>query len=231
MLLVGAARAIARKSVFKKRGRDLMKKYLLPAMFLFLIAIAFSGTVSAEATIDTYYINEDGDEITTAQVNDNIEYLAEVQNDGTQVDDATVMIDVNSNIYWGNYAAYESLDGGTTWTENPSSVTRVGDVITWDIGTLAADQLAILNFHGTMLNAGVETLTATVYDGETVMDSSVATLTVTEPATAQGASTVAASSSSTGSTVPMQETGTPLALLALAFGLVSTGLVYSKKQQ
>jgi hypothetical protein len=82
-----------------------------------------------------------------------------------------------------------------------------------------------------MLNAGVETLTATVYDGETVMDSSVATLTVTEPATAQGASTVAASGSSTGSTVPMQETGTPLALLALAFGLVSTGLVYSKKQQ
>lgn len=77
-----------------------MKKYLFPAMFLFLIAIAFSGTVSAESTIDTYYINEDGDEITTAQVNDNIEYLTEVQNDGTPVDDATVSIDVNSNIYW-----------------------------------------------------------------------------------------------------------------------------------
>lgn len=207
-----------------------MKKYLFAAVFLVLVVVSLTGTVSADATIDTYYIDENGDEITTAPVGSNVEYMAEVQNDETALDDATVEIDVNSNVGMENIEYFTSMDGGINWQDNPLNVNRVGNTIIWDIGPLNANQLAMLNIHGTVTQPGVEVLTATleyVSGQELVELTSVATLTVTAPSSASNG---AVSAQVTGNTVPMQKTGTPLAFLAMAIGLISAGLVYSRKQ-
>lgn len=207
-----------------------MKKYLFAAVFLVLVVVSLTGTVSADATIDTYYIDENGDEITTAPVGSNVEYMAEVQNDETALDDATVEIDVNSNVGMENIEYFTSMDGGITWQDNPLNVNRVGNTITWDIGPLNANQLAMLNIHGTVTQPGVEVLTATLeyVSGQELIElTSVATLTVTAPSSASNGAT---SAQATGNTVPMQKTGTPLAFLAMAIGLISAGLVYSRKQ-
>jgi len=207
-----------------------MKKYLFAAVFLVLVVVSLTGTVSADATIDTYYIDENGDEITTAPVGSNVEYMAEVQNDETALDDATVEVDVNSNVGMENIEYFTSMDGGITWQDNPLNVNRVGNTITWDIGPLNANQLAMLNIHGTVTQPGVEVLTATLeyVSGQELIElTSVATLTVTAPSSASNGAT---SAQSTEKTVPMQKTGTPLAFLALAIGLISAGLAYSRKQ-
>lgn len=195
-----------------------------------MVVVSLTGTVSADATIDTYYIDENGDEITTAPVGSNVEYMAEVQNDETALDDATVEIDVNSNVGMENIEYFTSMDGGINWQDNPLNVNRVGNTIIWDIGPLNANQLAMLNIHGTVTQPGVEVLTATleyVSGQELVELTSVATLTVTAPSSASNG---AVSAQVTGNTVPMQKTGTPLAFLAMAIGLISAGLVYSRKQ-
>jgi len=207
-----------------------MKKYLFAAVFLVLLVVSLTGTVSADATIDTYYIDEDGNEITTAPVGSNVEYLAEVQNDETSLEDATVEIDVNSNVGMENIEYFTSMDGGINWQDNPLNVNRVGNTIIWDIGPLNANQLAMLNIHGTVTQPGVEVLTATLeyVSGQELIElTSVATLTVTAPSSASNGT---ASAQVTGKTVPMQKTGTPLAFLALAVGLISAGLAYSRKQ-
>lgn len=207
-----------------------MKKYLFAAVFLVLVVVSLTGTVSADATIDTYYIDENGDEITTAPVGSNVEYMAEVQNDETALDDATVEIDVNSNVGMENIEYFTSMDGGINWQDNPLNVNRVGNTIIWDIGPLNANQLAMLNIHGTVTQPGVEVLTATLeyVSGQELFElTSVATLTVTAPSSASNG---AVSAQATGNTVPMQKTGTPLAFLAMAIGLISAGLVYSRKQ-
>jgi hypothetical protein len=211
-------------------GGFIMKKYLFAAVFLVLLVVSLTGTVSADATIDTYYIDEDGNEITTAPVGSNVEYLAEVQNDETSLEDATVEIDVNSNVGMENIEYFTSMDGGINWQDNPLNVNRVGNTIIWDIGPLNANQLAMLNIHGTVTQPGVEVLTATLeyVSGQELIElTSVATLTVTAPSSASNGT---ASAQVTGKTVPMQKTGTPLAFLALAVGLISAGLAYSRKQ-
>lgn len=216
--------------LIKKWGDLFMKKYLFVAVFLVLVVVSLTGTVSADATIDTYYIDENGDEITTAPVGSNVEYLAEVQNDETPLSDTTVEIDVNSNVGMENIEYFTSMDGGINWQDNPLNVNRVGNTIIWDIGPLNANQLAMLNIHGTVTQPGVEVLTATLeyVSGQELIElTSVATLTVTAPSSASNGT---APAQVTGKTVPMQKTGTPLAFLALAIGLISTGLAYSHKQ-
>ena len=207
-----------------------MKKYLFAAVFLVLVVVSLTGTVSADATIDTYYIDENGDEITTTPVGSNVEYLAEVQNDETPLDDTTVEIDINSNVGMENIEYFTSMDGGINWQDNPLNVNRVGNTIIWDIGPLNANQLAMLNIHGTVTQPGVEVLTANLeyVSGQELIElTSVATLTVTAPSSASNGT---APAQVTGKTVPMQKTGTPLAFLALAIGLISAGLAYSHKQ-
>lgn len=94
-----------------------MKKHIAAAMFLFIVIAAFSGTVAAEAGLDTYHTDSQGNQITEAQVGDTVEYIAEVQNDENQVDDATLNITVDSDVYWDNFLEEISFDGGVTYVD------------------------------------------------------------------------------------------------------------------
>ncbi len=202
-----------------------MKKYVIFALFLFFVVAAFSGTVAAEPTADSWFVDDQDNEITSAQVGDDVEYLAWVTNDENPETDVSAEVEINSDVAWGEPYGYSvSWDGGATWVDDDPSVTRIGNVNYWDIGDLAANQEVVLNFYGRLLNAGSEEYIITLFDAQGVpIDESVATLLVTAPTTSPQAA------AETGRTVGMQTTGSPVGILLLAFGLITAGLAYSKK--
>lgn len=210
-----------------KKGGFLMKKYLVPALF-FVLLVAFSGAVSGVATVDTYYTDANGNNITTAKVGDTVNVMYDVQNDATPVADAVLDAEWVNDMDWSeDESVYVSLDGGVTWTQDPTSVTwGEDDTFTWDIGLLSANQLAILRWPGIPDEAGSEVMTALLYDGDVLMDSDVASLIVNSPTPTPTPQAAAGS----GKTVGMQTTGSPVGILLLAFALISVGLVYSKKK-
>ncbi|MDY9922963.1 hypothetical protein [Methanobacterium sp.] len=209
-----------------------MKKHIAAAMFLFIVIAAFSGTVAAEASLDTYHTDDQGNEITEAQVGDTVEYIAEVQNDGNEVQDATLNITVDSDVYWDNFVEEISFDGGATYVDPAPFVTEVDNLDgTWNynvaLGELDPFQLVILRWQGDMGNAGTSIKEATVYDGTTPMDTSLAVLTVTEPAPPAPANTTTVSAAGT---VGMQKTGAPIGLLVMAMLMVAGGLLLPRRK-
>jgi hypothetical protein len=209
-----------------------MKKHIAAAMFLFIVIAAFSGTVAAEAGLDTYHTDSQGNQITEAQVGDTVEYIAEVQNDENQVDDATLNITVDSDVYWDNFLEEISFDGGVTYVDPAPYITEVDNPDgTWNynvaLGQLDPFQLVILRWQGDLANAGVSIKDATVYDGTTPMDTSLAILTVTEPA--PPAPTNATTAAAAG-TVGMQKTGAPIGLLVMAMLMLVGGFLIPRRK-
>lgn len=209
-----------------------MKKHIAAAMFLFIVTVAFSGTVAAEANLDTYHTDSGGNQITEAQVGDSVEYIAEVQNDENGVQDATLNITVDSDVYWDNFVEEISFDGGVTYEDPAPYVTEVDNPDgTWNynvaLGPLDPFQLVILRWQGDVANAGTTIKDATVYDGTTPMDTSLAILTVTEPAppAPANATTVAAAG-----TVGMQKTGAPIGLLVMAILMLVGGVLLPRRK-
>ena len=209
-----------------------MKKHIAAAMFLFIVTVAFSGTVAAEANLDTYHTDSGGNQITEAQVGDSVEYIAEVQNDENGVQDATLNITVDSDVYWDNFVEEISFDGGATYVDPAPYITEVDNPDgTWNynvaLGPLDPFQLVILRWQGDVANAGTTIKDATVYDGTTPMDTSLAILTVTEPAppAPANATTVAAAG-----TVGMQKTGAPIGLLVMAILMLVGGVLLPRRK-
>lgn len=209
-----------------------MKKHIAAAMFLFIVTVAFSGTVAAEASLDTYHTDSQGNQITKAQVGDTVEYTAEIQNDENQVDDATLNITVDSDVYWDNFQEEISFDGGVTYVDPAPYVTEVDNPDgTWNynvaLGQLDPFQLVILRWQGDLANAGVSIKDATVYDETTPMDTSLAILTVTEPAPPAPANATTAVAAGT---VGMQKTGAPIGLLVMAMLMLVGGVLLPRRK-
>lgn len=224
-------------SLINKKGDDFfMKKIFVLGLFLVLVVAAFTGTALAAPTIETTYMDEDGFDITTAEVGDDVEYFAGVYGDGVEpASELTVEMTVTSDVDWDFDSYYVSWDGGTSWVEDDPSVTVTrtddegwGDSAIWHINNLAADQAVMFNVHGTVLSTGFETTLADlVGPNQQRYGRSVATLNVNEPEPKPEPKNASASSN----TVGMQETGSPLGFAGLAIALLSAGLIYARKQQ
>jgi hypothetical protein len=209
-----------------------MRKHLTAAMFLFIIIAAFSGTVAAEASLDTYHTDDQGNEITEAQVGDTVEYFAEVQNDENEVEDATLNITVDSDVYWTNFMQEISFDGGVTFVDATPFVNEVDNpdgTYNYNVamGSLDPLQLIILRWQGVVENAGTSIKDATVYHGTTPTDTSMAVLIVTEPA--PPAPTNATTAVAAG-TVGMQKTGAPIGLLVMAILMLASGILLTRRK-
>ena len=209
-----------------------MKKHIAAVMFLFMVIVAFSGTVAAEASLDTYHTDSEGNRITEAQVGDSVEYIAEVQNDENGVEDATLNITVDSDIYWDNFVEEISFDGGVTYEDPAPYINEVDNLDgTWNynvaLGPLDSFQLVIIRWQGDLANAGTTIKDATVYDGTTPMDTSLAILTVTEPAPPAPANATTAVAAGT---VGMQKTGAPVGLLVMAILMLAGGMLLPRRK-
>jgi hypothetical protein len=208
-----------------------LKKNFLGIVFLVLTVVAFVGVVSAVPTVDYSYTDENGNEISEIQAGDTLGNYIEVENDETPVSDVTVTTvgttDINN---WGDSTdGLESRDNGQTWTQ--ATITYpTADSFTWTIGSLAANENIILRWYSYPLSAGYSTETSNLYVGERMVDNDAATIIVTEPESNSTSDLAGETTTAAAGTVGMQETGSPVGLLLLAFGLLSTGLVYSRKQ-
>jgi hypothetical protein len=201
-----------------------MAKIIKPVILILIIVIALSGTVAAasDLNVQANYIDPDNNVLETAEVGDQVEYLAEVENTGDETaNDVTLGVDFKeSTIDWQEEGAFLSKDDGETWDEITPTPTDTGLEV--DMGSIVPDQIALFNVHLIPQSAGTETTLATVYKGNTAVDSSEATIKVVNPANP--------APQASAKTVPMQTTGAPIGLLGLAFALVSAGLVYSRKK-
>jgi hypothetical protein len=174
-----------------------------------------SGLASAasDLKIDNKYLDENGQEISSAQVGDVVTYEIDVSNEG---DTAAQNVEQNSgdqttsNIDWdaekpevsqGKIVGYETED----WY--------------WDIGTLQSGATAILLQKIIPLSTGSEVYYENVYENDIIVATSAAAFAVTSPSTKVKAKTVG-----------MQSTGGPFVPLIFALVLVLGGFVVSKKQ-
>lgn len=216
-----------------------MKKYFSFVLFLVLVVVAFIGTVAATPTIESTYMDEDGNDITTAQVGDTVEFFVGVYADPQDQTISNLRVDmtVSSDIKWDFDSYAVSWDGGNTWNDNDASVTIQstddqgwGDSAIWNIATLQNDQAVMFKVRGKVLSAGSESTTSNLVSlsearqGSTI-GTSAASLTVTEPSTEPEPET-----NTTTTTVGMQKTGSPVGFAALAIALISAGLIYTKKE-
>ena len=197
-----------------------MKKGLRGVIFLFLVLV-FSGTVSAAATIDLYYTDSGNHPVDQVLVGETIASNIVVTGDENPATSVVVEQSFHNNNQWTNDEHYQvSLDGGSTWVTDPSSVTTRSDGFTWQIGPLMANQKAILRWPGTPVTPGYEVMNVQLFIDQLLVDSDTASLTIT------GAS----ATNSASKTVAMQKTGFPLIFLVLALALLSGGLIFSKRQ-
>jgi hypothetical protein len=208
------------KILTKKRESDYsMKKGLKGVMFLFS-ALLICGNVSAAANIDLYYTDTHNHPVDEVQVGETIASNIVVQNDGNSVTNVVVEQSYHNNNQWindDNY--YTSLDGGNAWAQNPSSVTTRSDGFTWQVGSLLAQQKAILRWPGTPVTPGYEVMNVQLYLDQLMVDSDTANITITSAPITVGTAA---------KTVGMQETGSPLNYLFLALALIFGGLIFSK---
>jgi len=198
-----------------------MKNGLKGVIFLISV-ILISGTASAAATIDLYYTDSGNQLVDQVLVGETIASNIVVSNDGNPANNVVVEQSYHNNNQWTNDEHYQvSLDGGSSWVRDPSSVTTGSDGFTWQIGSLLANQKAILRWPGTPVTPGYEVMNVELYIDQLLVDSDTASLTITNASTP---------GVSTSNTVAMQETGFPLIFMVLALALLSGGLIFSKRQ-
>lgn len=199
-----------------------MKNSLKGVIFLISV-ILISGTASAAATIDLYYTDSGNQPVDQVLVGETIASNIVVTGDGNPANNVVVEQSFHNNNQWTNDENYyTSLDGGNTWTQNPSSVTTRSGGFTWQIGSLLANQKAILRWPGTPVSPGYEVMGVQLYIDQLLVDSDTASLNITKASTP---------GVSTSKTVAMQRTGFPLIFMVLALALLSGGLIISKRSK
>lgn len=199
----------------------LTKKDLAAAIFLFLVIAVFSGTVYADATIDLYYTDAGNNPVSQVKVGEPIASNIVVQNHENPSSNVVVEQSYHNNNQWTNDEYYYvSMDGGNSWVTNPSAVNTRDGGFTWTIGSLLANQRAILRWPGTPVSAGSEVMNVELFVNQLLGGTDTASLTIAGASDSAGAGS---------KTVGMQETGSPLTFLILAFALISGGLLFSRK--
>jgi hypothetical protein len=190
-----------------------MKRKLGIIAFIAIVVLGLSGAASAatDLSVDNKYLDEEGNEIDSAEVGDIVTYQVDVSNDGdTDAEDVKDSLgsDTTSDIDW------ELIDEEITQGEIDEST---GD---WIIGTVTVGSTESLIQKLKVLSTGSELYQEDLYEGDTLVDSSSATFVATK---ASGNGTVKAK------TVGMQATGIPFVPLALAIIMVVGGLAYTRK--
>jgi hypothetical protein len=190
-----------------------MKRQLAILAFMAMVVFGLCGAASAaeDLSVDNKYLDEEGNEIDTTEVGDIVVYQVDVSNDGDEdAEDVTDVVgeDTTSTI------DFDLLDEFVTQGEiNPDT----GD---WVIGTVQAGETESLIQKLEVKSTGSELFQEDLYQGETLVDSSVATLVSEEPSPEPVVQ---------GKTVAMQTTGIPFAPLAVALFMVIGGLAYTRK--
>jgi hypothetical protein len=191
-----------------------MRRKLGIIAFIAIVVLGLSGAASAatDLSVDNKYLDEDGNEIDSAEVGDIVTYEVDVTNSGDE--DATDVTDslgsdTTSDIDW------ELIDEKITQGEIDEDT---GD---WIIGTVVAGSTESLIQKLKVLSAGSELYQEDLYEGDTLVDSSSASI-VTKNASGNNGTVKA-------KTVGMQTTGVPIVPLALAMIMVIGGLAYTRK--
>jgi hypothetical protein len=181
---------------------------------LLMVIFGLNGVVTAgsDLNIDNKYLDENGQEINSAEVGDIVTYEIDVVNDGDEpAEDVSVETSDKS---------YSSIDWDFI-SEEISQGSFDHDKYIWDIGTITAGATESLVQKWKVMSAGSEVWQENLYEGDNFIATTIDTFMTknqSKPSNVQG------------KTVAMQTTGTPFALLVLAMFMVLSGLAATWKK-
>ncbi len=217
-----------------------MKNVLKPTIiFLLIISIGllFGGTASAALTVNVTVVNEDGTPITVTHpgTQGGIDVVASTNNESVNDPQALITTKPDDGLVYDTANASMTTDG-IDWISNSDPV--LGGFLTWSdqdgvwfwaissiTGPLGPENTVRL-FIPVQVNDIGEITTDVIFEGGILDDD-------TNPEPGEDSYTFLSTSENASAktvTVPMQNTGAPLALAALGLLGILGGTIYSKRR-
>jgi hypothetical protein len=218
----------------------------IATMFLIILSIGlmFGGAVSAQepATVDVAVVNGNGDNVTVATQGDEVAAVVEVNSNDEALTTPYVNVTVDPKTGLQFEPEKAVMWDGTQFINNdmtnyPTSAFFFFDQPTqswiWDIGfvlggNMPADDMVALIAPAIVTKTGEITVGADLYQVVEIRDSLESVLVDSDSYTFLAVAPKAAGEPVKAKTIPMKETGTPVALAALGLLSIIGGGLYSR---